>query len=105
MLEDITLHHTKMSHKNERVFVLQFPVGEFDMVRANQEKETCEIYEIKHSKEISPFQTRHLIDEEKLKSTAFLYGDIVSKNVLYQGEAGEVDEITYQNVSDYLLSL
>ena len=32
MLEDIVLLETKMADPKKQVFVLQFPVGEFDMV-------------------------------------------------------------------------
>lgn len=59
----------KVQKRNSRV-----AVGEFDMVVADNANATCEIYQVKHSKEQAKEQFRHLTDEEKLKSTAFRYG-------------------------------
>lgn len=49
------------------------------MVVADNTNATCEIYEVKHSKEHAKEQYRHLIDEEKLKSTEFRYGKLLKK--------------------------
>ena len=49
MMEDIILLETAMAHAELQVFVLQFAIGEFDMVTCNPVKMTCSIYEIKHS--------------------------------------------------------
>ncbi len=67
---------------------------------------TCEIYEVKHSKEQKKEQYRHLIDEEKLKSTEFRYGKITKKVVIYRGENATLENgIEYRNVEEYLKSL
>ncbi|MBP3543036.1 MAG: AAA family ATPase, partial [Lachnospiraceae bacterium] len=58
MMEDIVLLETQMSRKDCEVFRLQFAVGEFDMVVFNPSEGNCELYEIKHSKEIVPEQCR-----------------------------------------------
>lgn len=61
---------------------------------------------IKHSKEQAKEQYRHLLDEEKLKSTEFRYGKITKKVVIYRGENATLENgIEYKNVEDYLKSL
>ncbi|MBQ6889165.1 MAG: AAA family ATPase [Lachnospiraceae bacterium] len=113
MMEDIVLLETKLSKKNCEVFRLQFAIGEFDMVVFNPDEGTCEIYEIKHSKEIVPQQCKHLLDEQKCKDTEFRYGTITGKYVIYRGattslvQAGvEIQEdVTYLNVEEYLKNL
>ena len=113
MLEDIILLETKLSRKNCEVFKLQFAVGEFDMVVFDPEAGTCEIYEIKHSKEVVPQQCRHLLDEQKCKDTEFRYGSIVGKYVIYRGETTSLvaagfdvsEDVAYLNVEEYLKKL
>ncbi|MDY2687390.1 MAG: AAA family ATPase [Candidatus Enteromonas sp.] len=106
MMEDIVLLETKIANPKKQVFQLQFAVGEFDMVVADNTNATCEIYEVKHSKEQAKEQYRHLMDEEKLKSTAFRYGKIIKKVVIYRGENTTLDNgIEYRNVEEYLKSL
>ena len=113
MMEDIVLLETKLSKKNCEVFRLQFAIGEFDMVVFDPEKGTCEIYEIKHSKEVVPQQCKHLLDEQKCKDTEFRYGRIIGKYVIYRGvttslvQAGveTQEDVTYLNVEEYLKTL
>ena len=105
MLEDIVLLETKLSNPKKQVFVLQFPVGEFDMVVFDPEAGFCRIFEIKHSEEAVPQQYRHLIDVEKCAQTEHRYGPITGKFVLYRGESQVIDSIQYQNVEEYLQSL
>lgn len=105
MMEDIVLLETTMARKNCDVFCLKFDIGEFDMVVFDREKLGCEIYEIKHSAEIVPEQMRHLRDEKKCADTAFRYGRIMGKYVIYRGASAEVDGIQYLNVEEYLKSL
>ena len=106
MMEDIVLLETKIANPKKQVFQLQFAVGEFDMVVADSVNATCEIYEVKHSKEQAKEQFRHLIDEEKLKNTEFRYGKITKKVVVYRGENTTLENgIEYRNVEDYLKSL
>ncbi len=105
MLKDIVLLETKLAKGQKQVFVLQFPVGEFDMVVFDPEAGSCQIFEIKHSEKALPQQIRHLIDAEKCAQTEHRYGPITGKFVLYRGESQVVDGIQYQNVETYLRSL
>ena len=105
MLEDIVLLETKLANPKKQVFVLQFPVGKFDMVVFDPEAGSCRIFEIKHSEEAVPQQYRHLIDEQKCAQTEHRYGPITGKFVLYRGESQVVEGIQYQNVEEYLRSL
>ena len=102
MMEDIVLLETKLANPGEEVFQLQFAVGEFDMVVVDSKALTCEIFEIKYSKEIVPAQYRHLIDEEKCAQTEHRYGTITSRTVIYRGETTESDNVKYVNVEEYL---
>lgn len=113
MMEDIVLLETKLSKKKCEVFRLQFAVGEFDMVVFNPDEGTCEIYEIKHSKEVLPQQCKHLLDEQKCKDTEFRYGTITGKYVIYRGATTSLvqagvetpEDVTYLNVEEYLKKL
>ena len=105
MLEDIVLLETKLANPKKQVFVLQFPVGEFDMVVFDPVAGSCHIFEIKHSAEIAPQQYRHLIDEEKCAQTEHRYGPITGKTVLYRGKNRVIEGIQYQNVEEYLRNI
>ena len=105
MLEDIVLLETKLANPQKQVFVLQFPVGEFDMVVFDPVAGSCHIFEIKHSAEIAPQQYRHLIDEEKCDQAEHRYGPITGKTVLYRGKNRVVEGIQYQNVEEYLRNI
>ena len=105
MLEDIVLLETKLANPKKQVFVLQFPVGEFDMVVFDPNAGSCRIFEIKHSEEAAPQQYRHLIDAEKCAQTEHRYGPITGRFVLYRGKDQVVEGIRYQNVEEYLKTL
>lgn len=105
MLEDIVLLETKLTNLKKQVFVLQFPIGEFDMVVFDPEAGSCQIFEIKHSEEAVSQQYRHLVNEEKCAQTEHRYGLITGKFVLYRGKSRVVDGILYQNVEEYLRNL
>ena len=105
MLEDIILIETKLANPKKQVFQLRFAIGEFDMVVADNETATCEIYEIKYSKEIIDKQYQHLNDDKKCEDTAFRFGTITGKYVIYRGETKDVDGVKYVNVEEYLKSL
>jgi len=106
ILEELVLLETKMAYPSMEVFKLQFAVGEFDMVVYNPEEVNCRIYEVKHSKEQSPYQYRHLADDAKCLKTEFRYGTILSKTVLYRGQTQLAENgIEYKNVEEYLSSL
>ncbi|MCR5233884.1 MAG: AAA family ATPase [Lachnospiraceae bacterium] len=106
MLEEIVLLETKKCMPAEkRVFKLVFPVGEFDMVIADEKSLTCEIFEVKHTDKIYEAQYKNLIDNEKCAATEHEYGTITKKTVLYQGENTVIDGIEYRNVAGYLEEL
>lgn len=105
MLEDIVLIETAMANPEKEVFKLQFADGEYDMVVFDNENGGCSIYEIKYSTVVDPNQYRHLTDREKSEKTAFRYGGIEGKYVLYRGETHDVDGIKYVNVEEYLRDL
>ena len=105
MLKDIVLLETKLATPKKQVFVLQFPVGEFDMVVFDPNAGSCRIFEIKHSEEAAPQQYRHLIDAEKCAQTEHRYGPIPGRFVLYRGKDQVVEGIQYQNVEEYLKTL
>lgn len=105
LMEDIVLLETKLARTDCEVFKLKFAVGEFDMVVYNPTSASCEIFEVKHSKEIHPKQYQHLVDSEKQEKTSFRYGDITRRCVIYRGESKTVDGIQYLNVEEYLCSL
>ena len=105
MMEDIILLETQMTRKDSQVFHLQFAVGEFDMVVFNPKTASCSIFEIKHSTEAVPEQTRHLRDEKKCAETASRFGAISGKYVIYRGETKDIRDIHYVNVEEYLRSL
>ena len=105
MMEDIVLLETKLANPHKEVFKLQFAVGEFDMVIYDPETVSCEIYEIKYSKEIVPNQYRHLINKEKCAETEHRYGTITGKYIIYRGTTTESEDIQYLNVEEYLNAL
>ena len=107
MMEEIVLLETfKSAKKNKRVFKLTFSVGEYDMAIYDSNENTCECYEIKHSDQIVPEQTKYLMDEEKLNQTSKRFGDIRKRCVLYRGEDTILENgIEYQNVEKYLKNL
>ena len=106
MLEEIVLLETvKTLPKHKRAFKLLFPIGEFDMVIQDTDSMTCELYEIKHSDQIVKSQCRHLNDEEKLKQTKYEFGTITKKAVLYRGGNQSSEDVSYQNVVEYLEGL
>ena len=76
------------------------------MVIYDNQTNTCEIYEIKHSLEAVPFQYRHLINEDKIELTEKRFGKITKKCVLYRGETMQSEnDVLYKNVEEYLNEL
>lgn len=110
MLEDIVLVETRLAlpaspnpFDGFDVFKLQFEAGEFDMVVCDNEKNRCALFEIKHSGEAAEAQTRHLLDDRKLRFVRDKYGDIIARTVLYRGTNADLpDGICYRNVNEYL---
>lgn len=105
MMEDLVLLETKIAKPRKEVFLLQFAVGEFDMVIHDPETLTCEIYEIKHSKEVVPEQYRHLTDTEKCAACEHRFGSITGRYVIYRGVNTQSEGVEYLNVEEYLKAL
>lgn len=105
MMEEIVLLETKQALKNKHVFTLQFDIGEYDMVVVDKDRETCDLYEIKHSDKIDKGQYQYLNDRMKLDMTEHRYGDIHGRYVIYRGQTMDIDGIHYVNVEQYLNDL
>ncbi len=105
MIEDLVLLETKLAFPQKEVFQLQFAVGEFDMVVYDPVALTCEIYEIKHSKQVVSEQYRHITNEEKCAQTEHRFGKITGRYVIYRGEATESEGVCYLNIEEYLKAL
>lgn len=96
---------TKIAKLNQKVFKLQFAAGEFDMVVFDPANLSCEIYEIKHSRERVDEQYRHLTNDAKCKLTSHRYGEIKARYVIYRGDDFTAGDIRYLNVESYLKGL
>ena len=107
MMEDIVLLETSRSlPKGKRAFKLTMSASEFDMVIYDDEQDTCELYEVKHSAEIVEHQYHVLTDEDECALVEKKYGTIIKKCVLYRGKPTTLDNgIEYQNVDEYLKQL
>lgn len=107
MLEDIVFLETKRAYGSKRnVFKLKFASGEFDMVIQDKAKKQCEIFEIKHSKQMVSTQYRHINNEEKIVLTEAQFGKVVRKCVLYRGESQVLENgVEYKNVEEFLKEL
>ena len=110
MLEDIVLLETakamQKSKNSKEVFKLQFAAGEYDMVIADEEDASVGIFEIKHSAVRDEGQCRYLRDRRCLEKTERLYGEVISRTVLYRGDDFDTpDGIHYRNVNRYLEAL
>ena len=105
MMEDIVLLETKLAYPEKQVFVRQFAAGEYDMVVFDPGSISCQLYEIKHSREIAPAQYRHMTDPEKIRETEKQYGDIHGRYVIYNGEPSREGSIQYLNAENYLTTL
>ena len=104
MLEEIVLAETGRYWKNDKeVFKFRFVGGEFDMVIQNRQTAGCDIFEIKHSRESTPEQCRHLLNPESCAKLEQAAGPVTGRYVLYRGPAKEEENgVIYLNVEDYL---
>ncbi len=107
MLEEIVLLETfKVIPSSLEVFKFKFNSGgEFDMVIYNKIKNTCQLYEVKHSDKINDKQTRFLLDEDKCNLIENKYGKITKKYVLYRGKSKQVSDVNYENVEEFLINI
>lgn len=110
MLEEIVLMETMAANPRPRdifegreVFKLMFESGEFDMVVRDLRTGTCEICEIKHSREAVDEQFRHLVDSDKCAQVERLFGRISARKVYYRGPSfSHPRGVDYVNVENYL---
>lgn len=107
MLEDIVLLESSYYKKKDELvfkYIRKKGPGEVDMVIYNREKDSFNMFEIKHSKNMEPsIQCKHLKNKEIEKELCQKYGTLKGKYVLYRGGAsGYTDGICYANVKDYL---
>jgi len=110
MLEEIVLLETMAANpkpkdifEGREIFKLMFANGEFDMVVRDLRTGTCEICEIKHSREAVDDQFRHLVDTDKCAQVERLFGRISARKVYYRGP-GFVHPrgVEYVNVEGHL---
>lgn len=112
MLEDLVVYETRRAlvrrgiASADDVFKLKFEDGEFDMVVRDRSRQSCQLFEIKHSMERNNLQMRHLTDEGKLAETERLYGPVVGRTVLYRGDDADVGNgVRYRNVGSFLMRM
>lgn len=107
MMEEIVLLETaKACGRKKSIFRMQFAGAEFDMVVFDNETNTCECYEIKHSDQIVDRQMQYLIDPEYLRETERKFGPIAKRCVIYCGQSVDLDNgVAYKNVEEYLCEL
>ncbi len=105
LMEDIVLLETvKAAKAHQKVCRLQFAQGAYDMVVYDGQRDCCAIYEITHSDKVSP---EYFADAEKLDQTAYRFGPVVRRWVLYRGQtlSAPEDGVSYCNVEEYLEAL
>ena len=107
MLEDIVLLETfKSAYHNQEVFKFKFDNGgEYDMVIYDNRQNTCSLYEVKHSTEVTERQMRYLKDAKRCKTIETKFGTITGKYVIYRGESKTIDDVEYLNVEQFLCGL
>ena len=107
MMEDIVLLETSRAmRKGDRAFKLILSRSEFDMFIYHAGDNTCEAYEIKHSREVVPRQYHVLEDEELCADAERKYGPITARSILYRGPDQTLSNgIIYRNVESWLKQL
>lgn len=84
--------------------VENIPHGEYDMLIYNSDSNTCQIFEIKHSKYQTKRQSHWLRQKENNALTEYFFGKIVKRSVIYLGKT-TCDEIQYINAIDFLKNI
>lgn len=87
-------------------FFQHFNNGEIDMIIKDKRHNICHLYEIKHSDQISDWQTKHLRDHNKIGYLNRYFGKVMERAVLYRGVTGITQgNIKYINANEFLESL
>ena len=103
MMEDIVLlDRMRTLPREKRAFKLILSRMELDMVIYNADTHTCEEYEIKHSSEQAPEQTRALTDPDLNREVEAKYGCVTQRTVIYRGKSSTAGAVTYLNVESFL---
>ncbi len=107
MLEEMVLYETMMGlGDSAEVFKFMFARGEIDMVVYLRDAGVCRLYEIKHSKNMVPEQTRHLLSPGNCSFIEQRVAPIAGRYVLYRGDACMSDTgVQYLNVAAFLKGL
>ena len=107
MMEDIVLLETSRAlRKGDRAFKLILSRSEFDLFICHTGNNTCEAYEIKHSREAVPRQYHVLEDAQLCADAERKYGPMTVKGILYRGaEQTLANGIVYRNVECWLKQL
>ena len=104
-LADLVLYKALRTRRNETtdVFRVRFPSGGFDVVIADREELTCELYEVRNAAERNDRQLVNLTDPDMLDTIERRYGTIVSRTLVYNGRnAWHTSGIAYRKAEDFI---
>lgn len=88
------------------VFRVRFSAGGFDIVVADRDELTCELYDVKLSAERDERDLRDLTDQLKLDTVEHRYGIITAREIIYPGRgARHSSGVYYRTLHDYLTAL
>ncbi|MBQ7609269.1 MAG: hypothetical protein IJU76_15080 [Desulfovibrionaceae bacterium] len=113
ILEEIIRNETRKAlekNSNFDVYKVEFnnnentPCGEYDMLIYSKSDNTCQIYEIKHSKHISKRQGHWLKSTSLNQLAEYFFGNIKKKAIIYMGDNND-GEIQYINANNYLQNI
>ena len=103
ILEEIVIIDT-LYRKKLDAFKASFRIGEIDMCIYNSKTMSISLYEIKHSLTLTIDQTKHLLDQNKIKLIKDRYHNVSHKCVLYRGPNQTINGVNYINVEEFLKS-
>ena len=105
MLEEIVLYQSAALDPDNQYFKLNFPAGEFDMVRIDNKEMVADIFEIKYSQTPDVRQAKYLTDPELCKAFEKEFCPIRYRYVIYRGKSCVVGGINYANALIFLNEL
>lgn len=104
-LADLVLWETQRRRANDTtdVFRIRFPSGGFDVVVADREELTCELFEVRLASERHPQQLVNLENADMLDTVEHRYGTIVQRTLVYLGRnAWHASGIACRNAAQWL---